>query len=169
MPIRLDGERGPPAMTTLTNQDQKFWHPRPDVHEWLMRRIPDSAKVLDIGPGTAPFRRANMFVDWRKPNDLPESKFRRIDLNRDPLPFGDKAFDFAYCRHVLEDLYNPFLLCTEMARVAMAGYIQTPSPLAEVCRGVDGNSPSWRGYQHHRFLIWNRNGILCFLSKYPII
>src|ERR1700733_6220826 len=129
--------------------------------------IPPRSLIL----GQALRRSAAPICLWTggSPTIFPRASFGGLILYRDPLPFGDKAFDFAYCRHVLEDLYNPFLLCTEMARVAMAGYIQTPSPLAEVCRGVDGNSPSWRGYQHHRFLIWDRNGILCFLSKYPII
>ena len=26
-----------------------------------------------------------------------------------------------------------------------------------------------RGYHHHRYLIWNDNGVLTFLPKYPII
>ena len=90
-------------------------------------------------------------------------------MNCEGLPFADKAFDFVYCRHVLEDLYNPFLMCREMSRVAKAGYIETPSPLSELCRGIDGGSPPWRGYHHHRFLVWNCRGVLIFLTKYPII
>jgi hypothetical protein len=153
----------------LTNQDRKFWLPREEVVVWLTSIIPVDAKVLDIGPGTAPFRRADMFVDWTKPSDIPDHKFQACDIHRNRLPFDDKTFDFVYCRHVLEDLYNPFLIVAEMSRVAKAGYIETPSPLAEICRGIDGNSPPWRGYHHHRFLIWNRDGILFFLTKYPII
>ena len=153
----------------LTNQDRKFWSPGQEVLSWLTGIIPIDAKVLDIGPGTAPFSRADMFVDWTKPDTIPDHKFRACDIHRDRLPFDDKTFDFVYCRHVLEDLYNPFLIVAEMSRVAKAGYIETPSPLAEVCRGIDGDSPPWRGYHHHRFLIWNRGGILFFLTKYPII
>jgi hypothetical protein len=160
------------AMTnsaSLTNQDPKFWEPRKDVLDWLTAVIPADARVLDVGPGTNPFERADMFVDWAKPGDVPDHKFRGVDIHRQRLPFEDKTFDFVYCRHVLEDLYNPFLICSEMSRVAKAGYIETPSPLSEVCRGIDGKSLPWRGYHHHRFLVWNRRGVLHFLTKYPII
>ena len=160
--MSFDGRAAP------TNQDRKFWLPREEVVVWLTSIIPVDAKVLDIGSGTAPFRRADMFVDWTKPSDIPDHKFQACDIHRNRLPFDDKTFDFVYCRHVLEDLYNPFLIVAEMSRVAKAGYIETPSPLAEVCRGIDGNSPPWRGYHHHRFLIWKRDGILFFLTKYPI-
>lgn len=153
----------------LTNDDRKFWRPRPEVLNWLEATIPSHAKVLDIGPGTAPFHRADMFVDWTKPSDVPENKFCAVDIHREQLPFEDKTFDFVYCRHVLEDLYDPFRICSEMWRVARAGYIETPSPLAEVCRGIDGGAPPWRGYHHHRYLIWSYCGVLHFLTKYPII
>jgi ubiquinone/menaquinone biosynthesis C-methylase UbiE len=48
------------------------------------------------------------------------------------LPYEDKEFDFVYCRHVLEDLIYPFRVIKEMQRVAKAGYIETPSPMAEL-------------------------------------
>jgi hypothetical protein len=165
----LEAEVPVDGRAALTNQDRKFWSPGQEVLSWLTGIIPIDAKVLDIGPGTAPFSRADMFVDWTKPDTIPDHKFRACDIHRDRLPFDDKTFDFVYCRHVLEDLYNPFLIVAEMSRVAKAVYIETPSPLAEVCRGIDGDSPPWRGYHHHRFLIWNRGGILFFLTKYPII
>jgi hypothetical protein len=56
-----------------------------------------------------------------------------------------------------------------MARVGRAGYIETPSPIAECCRGVDGGAPAWRGYHHHRYVIWVEDGVLTFVAKYPFI
>jgi hypothetical protein len=78
---------------------------------------------------------------------------------------------FVYCRHVLEDLYNPFLLLDEMSRVASSGYLETPSPLSEVCRGIDGgdNNLPWRGYQHHHSFVWSYNDEVCFAHKYPAV
>jgi hypothetical protein len=90
-------------------------------------------------------------------------------MNRDPLPFADKSFDFVYCRHTVEDMHNPFLLCSEMQRVAKAGYVETPSPISELCRGIDGGSPSWRGYVHHRYFVWENAGVLNFIAKYPMV
>ena len=90
-------------------------------------------------------------------------------MERETLPFPDKYFDFIYCRHVVEDILYPFKFFPEMSRVGKAGYIETPSVLAELCRGIDAGSPPWRGYHHHHGFVWNDNGTLKLLKKYPII
>lgn len=148
----------------LSDEDAKFWAPLPAVIDWVSACISSGARVLEIGPGLTRFPRATHFVDW-----APGENVVSCDLNRDDLPFADREFDFVYCRHVLEDLYDPFHVCEEMSRVARAGYVETPSPLAEVCRGIDGGSPPWRGYQHHRYFVWDDAGVLHFMSKYPLI
>lgn len=155
--------------TALTQADKKHWAPADALVQWLANRLPADAKVLEIGPGFIPFPRATMFVDYKDLPGIPADKKISIDLATEALPFADKSFDFVYCRHVLEDMYNPFLLLREMERVAKAGYIETPSPIAEMGRGVDGASPPFRGYHHHRFVIWVHEGELRFVSKYPII
>lgn len=157
------------SLTALTNADKKYWAPAEPIVQWLANGLPADAKVLEIGPGFVPFPRATMFVDYKDLPNIPADKKISVDLSVDPLPFADKSFDFVYCRHVLEDMYNPFLLLREMERVAKAGYIETPSPIAEMGRGVDGASPPFRGYHHHRFVIWVHEGELRFVSKYPIV
>lgn len=153
----------------LTQADKKHWAPSEPLVHWLANRLGPDAKVLEVGPGFAPFPRADIFVDEKDLPHIADARKRTLDLAREPLPFDDKSFDFVYCRHVLEDMYNPFLLLSEMQRVAKAGYIETPSPIAEMGRGVDGSSPPFRGYHHHRFVIWSHEGQLRFVSKYPII
>jgi hypothetical protein len=102
--------------------------------------------------------------------DLPSGKTKvSVDLASEPLPFPDKSFDFIYCRHVLEDMYDPFLLIREMSRVGKAGYVEMPSPIAELCRGIDGSSPPYRGYHHHRFIGWVHEGEFRLISKYPFV
>jgi methyltransferase family protein len=152
----------------LTEDDRKHWHPLPSFFEWLAKQIPAKARVLDVGAGILPFPRANVLVDAADPDALPGQEVVKCDFARNPLPFPDKSFDFVYCRHVLEDMHDPFSLCREMERVGKAGYIETPSPLAEMCRGVDGTSPPWRGYYHHHWIIWEYEGELRFVTKYPI-
>lgn len=158
-----------PLPDRLTADDPHYWAPFTDVVSYIAELIAPGARVLEIGPGQTPFPRATDFVDIRKLDGLP-GPLNVCDLARHPLPYDTGAFDFVYCRHVLEDMAHPFLLCDEMQRVGKAGYIETPSPLAEFCRGVDGGSPNWRGYHHHRFMVWNepQDG-LCFVSKFPII
>jgi hypothetical protein len=148
----------------LTNADVKYWAPNPAMLNKIAKQIAEGVRVLEIGPGTVPFSRATHFVDWRAGANTVV-----CDLSRDRLPFADKEFGFVYCRHVVEDLYNPFLACDEMSRVAKAGYIEAPSPLAEICRGIDGSSPPWRGYHHHRYFVWAENEALYFTAKYPIV
>ena len=152
----------------LTETDKKYWGPMEPLINWLVKTIPQGAKVLEIGPGYMPFPRATMFVDYR-PVPAPSDRIVSIDMNETPLPFPDKSFDFIYCRHVIEDMYNPFLLLKEMERVGKAGYIETPSPMAELGRGVDGSSPPFRGYHHHRNIVWEYEGELRLIAKYPII
>lgn len=152
----------------LTDRDFKHWGPNREMLDYVLSVVPDDATVLEIGPGHIPFPKAKTFVDLRPLGNLPGA-FHQVDLDHNPLPFEDKSFDYVYCRHVLEDMINPFLLCREMQRVAHAGYIETPSPMAEICRGVDGGSPPWRGYFHHRYLVWNSNGELRFVAKLPVI
>lgn len=150
----------------LTDADPKYWGPDQDVIDSLCAMLPPDANVLEIGPGTVPFPKAKKFVDIRELKGLDIIK---CDVNESPLPFADKEFDFVYARHVLEDMFQPFNLCREMSRVAKAGFVETPSPVCEFVRGVDGGSPNWRGYHHHRFIIWPHGSILYFVSKFPLI
>jgi Methyltransferase domain len=156
----------------LTKSDRRFHAPIPDIIDYLCREIPDNASVLEIGPGIAPFPRADVFVDILDRPDIKPDRMVKCDVCAEPLPFADKSFDFVYARHVLEDLWNPFLLCSEMSRVGKMGYIETPSPVAEFTRGVDGDGskdPVYRGYHHHRWIIWRRGSELVFIPKFPLI
>lgn len=159
-------------MQKLTNADPHHWGPIPEVVQWLCNQVPNGfGNVLEIGPGQTPFPRAKVFVDNKSRDALKigDFPFFQVDLSTDKLPFEDKQFDLVYTRHVLEDMHNPFLLCAEMQRVAKAGYIETPSPIAEFCRGADGGSPHYRGYHHHRWIIWPNGNTLNFVTKFPII
>jgi len=132
--------------------------------------ITQGKKVLELGPGNIPFKNATEFVGWEhgvQPINKKENH-KVCDFNHHPLPYKDKEFDFVYCRHVLEDLIYPFRVMEEMKRVAKAGYIETPSPMAELKKGIDGGDPKWRGYHHHIWYVWAHNNKLRFTKKYPI-
>lgn len=150
----------------LTQADQHYWQPVGQVYRWLTNALAPGLRVLEIGPGTAPFRRADVYVDFVPIKGL---NVVQCDIATEKLPFKDKSFDFVVCRHTLEDMYNPFPVCAEMSRVAHAGYVETPSPIAELCRGVDGGSPPYCGYHHHRFMCWEQDNELRLISKYPLV
>ncbi len=114
----------------LNQTDKKHWAPIQSVMDYLTNVvIPKDAKVLEVGPGHAPFKRADVSVDFVDVEGV--QNLIKVDLGAQPLPFSDNEFDFVFCRHTLEDMFNPFPLCAEMSRVGKAGYIETPSPIAK--------------------------------------
>jgi hypothetical protein len=137
----------------------------------LVREIPDDALVLDVGGGAAPFPRADWVIDAlpfealgggshgnihaalaQVPRRYAAERWVRHDLcARAPWPFADGQFDFAVCSHLLEDIRDPIWVCSELRRVARAGYIETPSRILEQSRGVE--NPRHCGYYHHRWLV----------------
>jgi hypothetical protein len=164
------GEQRPGfRVSGLAADDPHHWGPVPGLSDWLIGRLPAEARVLELGPGYIPWPRANVLVDCVDVKLREGQEFFKLDVTKDPLPFPDKSFDFVYCRQMVEDLYDPFTVCKEMSRVGKAGYIETPSPIAEICPGVDGQAPPWRGYYHHRYVIWEDAGVLNFVAKFPLI
>ena len=132
--------------------------------------IKDGAKVLEIGPGHSPFSKATDFCGWTMEEKGRLPNYKTADASTEKLPYEDKEFDFVYCRHVIEDLWNPVNALKEISRITKAGYIETPSALCEMSKDVDGgtNVP-YRGYNHHRYIVWNDRGTLNILPKFPII
>lgn len=154
----------------LTQASQKYWFPIQQVMDYLEKVvIQPNDKVLEIGPGEWPFKRADVSVDFANIETKGIKKLVKCDVANELLPFEDKEFDFVFARQIMEDLYDPIHFCSEMSRVSKKGYIESPSPMAEMCRGVDGSSPPYRGYYHHRWITWQFGKELRLVSKFPII
>jgi hypothetical protein len=133
----------------------------------LLGIIPGEAMVVDVGGGAAPFPRADYVIDampYEKrgvgsDGDIhkrfgisprySEDRWIQTDLcSRRPWPIADKAFDFAVCSHLLEDIRDPIWVCSELRRIAKAGYIEVPSRVVEQSKGIE--NPRHAGYYHHR-------------------
>jgi ubiquinone/menaquinone biosynthesis C-methylase UbiE len=127
-------------------------------------------KVLEIGPGNAPFWRSDVLADKFDANDevIPGTfgggkhktkgkPFFKIHDNR--LPFEAEQFDLVICSHVLEHV--PFreldVLVNEIFRVAPKAYIEFPAPLYEVIFDFP---------VHLNFLFIEENTIYCLPKKY---
>jgi hypothetical protein len=150
----------------------KYYGPNPNIISYVEYLCRDKTKILELGPGFTPFSKATHFCGWDQGDqNIDSTKHTVCDFSTQNLPYENNEFDFIYCRHVLEDLYNPFLLVKEMSRVGKSGYIETPSPLSELCKNIDGGDSNvpWRGYHHHHSFVWSHNGVLCFVKKFPII
>jgi hypothetical protein len=148
----------------------------------LLATIPGDARVVDVGGGAAPFPRADYVVDAMPYEQLgggsdgnihqklrieprySKDRWIKIDLcDRRPWPIEDKAFDFAICSHLLEDIRDPIWVCSELQRIAKAGYIEVPSRVVEQAKGIE--NPRHAGYYHHRWLIRRKQNGLEFRHK----
>lgn len=140
------------------------------------------ARVCDFGGWRSPNPAATHLVDLfpyetrglrdHQPAPLPGEKFTRDTWTQanflDPqlhLPFEDGYFDFGICTHTIEDLDDPEPLLREIRRVCRAGYLKSPSRLAEQTIGVRDRMTSRPGHPHHRWIVDVEDGQLLFWRK----
>jgi hypothetical protein len=153
----------------------------PASQERILDRLGEDDLVLDIGGWASPFPRADWVLDlmpyetrspyeWSQHGD--EERFSRDTwvqrdiCDKEPYPFDDGQFDFVVCAQTLEDVRDPIWVCSEMSRVARAGYIEVPSRLVEQTYGVQG---PWVGYGHHHWLIEAEGDRITFVFKTHVI
>lgn len=105
---------------------------RDDLH------IKPHDKVLEVGPGNNPTRRADVlaekFLDdnYHRCGDVRIYPHQRlVNASGEALPFADKEFDYVICNQVLEHSEDPAQFLREITRVARAGYVETPSLVGE--------------------------------------
>ena len=114
-------------------------------------------RVLDVGGGDAPQRRADVVVDKFLFDEEQHRGGRALQHNRplvvadvEELPFRDDAFDYVICSHVIEHVDHPDRALEELSRVGKAGYLAGPSELFEIL------SP----YPAHKWVLAYRSGTL---------
>jgi len=155
--------------------------------ERVLRRLRDTDLVLDVGGWACPFNRAQWVLD-SEPHEtrgfyktfgglasqggdrewFTRDTWVQQDIcSRQPWPFTDKQFDFAVCSHTLEDVRDPLSVCSELVRVAKAGYVEVPSRRLETCRGIE--RPGMVGLSHHRWFVEPLDHELLFIPKYHFI
>jgi len=148
--------------------------------ERIMGLLGNESRVLDVGGGARPFRRADVVLDlmpYESRGELgaegPGAERFTADTwvqhdicAREPWPFGDKEFDFAICSQTLEDVRDPIWVCSELVRVAKAGYIETPSRLEEQSFGIQG---PWVGWGHHHWLVETEDDRVRFIFKHHVV
>jgi len=147
----------------------KYWGPIQQNLDYVASLVQNGDNVLEIGPGDIPFSKATEFCGWVDEEKARLGKYKNADICSEILPYKNKEFDFVYARHVIEDLWNPIHAIKEISRIAKRGYLETPSPLCEMSKGVDGGDPPYRGYSHHRYFVWNDSNVLHLLPKFPIV
>lgn len=155
----------------VTNIENVYWYTNPIILRYLISSCLEKKleNILEIGPGSIPFPLAKTFIGYNER----VKDFIDVDLDKQKIPFANKEFDFTYCRHVLEDIQKPDDALSEIIRVSKHFFIETPSPLVEITKGVDSRSYSnlYTGYIHHRFIIWSdfEKETVYILPKYGFI
>ena len=96
--------------------------------------------VLEIGSGHNPKTRSDILCDKFIDNNLQRgggivADRPLVEADGQYLPFADASFGYVICSHILEHVEDPELLIRELTRVASAGYIETPSEIAEKLYG----------------------------------
>jgi SAM-dependent methyltransferase len=102
-----------------------------------IKMIRDGDRVLEIGPGTSPHPRSNVLLEKRfldegehvrqcggKPAANADN--RTVYYDGGQFPFSDGEFDYIICSHVIEHVDDVEMFCSEMFRVARAGYLEFP-------------------------------------------
>lgn len=97
---------------------------------------PATGLVLEVGSGDNPHPRADILVDRFISDNTERSGDLVLDrplvvADAHHLPFCDKAFAYIICSHILEHMDEPPLFVQELARIGHAGYIGSPSEIAE--------------------------------------
>ncbi len=99
--------------------------------------IKETHKVLEIGPGSLPHPRSDVFLELSFDNEEQARKQRgnaeKIDLGKPVVyydggkfPFKDNEFDYIICSHVLEHVDDVDFFVSELKRVAPRGYLEYP-------------------------------------------
>jgi methyltransferase family protein len=148
--------------------------------EQILEQAGPDDLILDVGGWASPFGRANWVLDLMPyetrgqygperggPERFASDTWVTRDIcARDPWPFADDQFDFVICSHTLEDVRDPVWVCSELARVAKAGYIEVPSRLEEQSYGFQG---PWVGWGHHHWLTDLTEDGLEFVFKHHVL
>ncbi|MEQ8842662.1 MAG: glycosyltransferase [Acidimicrobiales bacterium] len=123
---------------------------RTAVLGWSRTRVQLDADaiVLDVGAGAWPNDAATIACDRSLDEDIHRTgRATKVDrpfviCDATALPFRDGAIDFVIASHIAEHIDDPEAFCAELARSAKAGYIETPSPLADYL--LDEEYHQWR-------------------------
>lgn len=118
--------------------------------------------VLDVGSGAFPNDRADVLCERSLVREHRVAVTDRPTVVADALalPFCRGAFDYVIASHLAEHVDDPAALCSELGRVAVAGYVETPSPIFERLFPTDNHL--WQvarvGRGHVRFRRNRRRG-----------
>lgn len=120
------------------------WAPRDYV---ALPDMPKHWRVVDVGPGAYPLKRANLCID-RDPEILAPISEQGIatlqdDINKGYQSIPDKSFDYVWCSHVLEHVDDPEACARTLSRIGKSGTIVMPSVYKEALGLFEESTHQW--------------------------
>lgn len=110
-------------------------------------RIPPEFRVLDIGPGAYPFKRADVYLDHSEEILAPlkeEGRTTILGHIESGLPeIRDHEFDYVWCSHVLEHVNDPVACAATLSRIARSGTVVMPSAVKESIFNFEESDHKW--------------------------
>lgn len=81
------------------------------------------------------------------------------------------ALQFNWLHQWLQKHADPVEALTKFVSTTETGFIETPSPMLELLRGVDvdAGARKCRGYFQHRYIMWTHENVLHIVPKLPCI
>lgn len=114
--------------------------------------VPDSWRVLDVGPGSLPLQRADAYLDhdYRNLKPLKESgKNVYIGDLMSGLPeIPDKSYDFIWASHCLEHVASPQRAAATLSRIGKRGVVVLPSAWKESLTNFEESTHAWQCLPH---------------------
>lgn len=138
--------------------------------EHKMKSIRPLDRVLEIGPGSTPHPRSDVFLELLMSDESERVSQRggvaqAPDFSNRPVyyyegkqfPFKDGEFDYVICSHVIEHVGDPVLFLSEVFRVGKCrGYIEYPLITYDYMYDFD---------VHLNFLKFNRSEFTLFFCR----
>lgn len=134
-----------------------------------IKNILPTDKVLEIGPGSNPHPRSDIYLEkiFKDDSEYFEQRGKTSKIifqkpvyyyNNDYFPFKDNEFDYVICSHVLEHVEKLDVFVSEMCRVASKGYIEYPTIYYDYIYNIPV----------HTTLLFYEDGILHWMLKKQI-
>jgi len=139
--------------------------------------IKKTDRVLEIGPGSMPFPRADFFLE--KKFDTNEERVQQSGdaipatlkkpvffYDGGSFPFDDHEFDYVICSHVIEHVENIEHFGSELFRIANKGYLEYPTIYYEYLYNFNVHLNFLKKNNNDLFYIKKEN--LDFDKYYPV-
>ena len=122
-----------------------------------IKNIRVNDKVLEIGPGSTPHPRSDVYLELKYASKEDEqAQFGHtgsltsakpiVYYDGSRFPFKDSEFDYVICSHVLEHVPDVEFFLRELQRVAPNGYLEFPTVYYDYLFNFD---------VHLNFLLWD--------------